>query len=303
MDLNLYPVFREIMRHGSVSKAANALGLTQPATSNALTRLRAQMGDPLFVRTRGGMLPTHYAKDILAEIEQSLDTLANLPADAPAALPLVADLNRHFTAVMSDLEETLFLPELIGQMAIAAPGTSIEVRQFHRGQLGKSLETGRVDFVMAHLTAPVKNLVSRTLAAQEFVCVARRGHPAMKKGPLTLGIYTSHGHILVAPDQGGRRGVVDEQLKRMGERRRVVCSVPHFLSACGLAAGSDHLLTVPHSLGEKMAAKFHLKIHALPFSMPGFSIGLHWHRIRDRDPEHGSFRNFILDLFQPIAPR
>ena len=103
MDLNLYPVFREIMRHGSVSKAANALGLTQPATSNALTRLRAQMGDPLFVRTRGGMLPTHYAKDILAEIEQSLDTLANLPADAPAALPLVADLNRHFTAVMSEL--------------------------------------------------------------------------------------------------------------------------------------------------------------------------------------------------------
>ncbi len=142
MDLNLYPVFLGIVRHSSVSKVANALGLTQPATSNALTRLRAQMGDPLFVRTRNGMLPTHYATEILAEIEALLDTLGNLPNITPAGLSDVGSLKRHFTAVMSDLEETLFLPDLIGQMAKAAPGISIEVRQFHRDQLQEGLDWG-----------------------------------------------------------------------------------------------------------------------------------------------------------------
>ncbi len=156
-----------------------------------------------------------------------------------------------------------------------------------------------MNFVMAHITAPIKNLVSRTLSEQQFVCVARRLHPALKKTPLSLEIYRYFGHILVAPDQCGRRVVVDDALKRLGAKRRVVCSVPHFLSTFGLAARSDHLLTVSHSMAEKVAANFGLVRHDLPFEMPGFGIGLHWHRIAERDPEHASFRNFILDLFQP----
>lgn len=302
MDLNLYPVFIEIMRHGSVSKAADALGLTQPATSNALARLRAQMADPLFVRTRGGMLPTHFAKEILPRIERSVETLRGLPADAPRALPAIGSLKRHFTIVMSDLEETLFLPELIEQLAAAAPRTSIEVMQFGRQGLQENFEKSRIDFVLANLLAPVKNVVSRPLSRQSFICVARTGHPALS-GSLSLAAYTSLGHILVAPDRGGTRGVIDERLKEVGERRQVVCSVPHFLSACALAARSDHLLTVPRLLGEMVAGNFGLDLHPLPFSMPGFTIGLHWHRTRDSDPEHASFRNFVMDLITGISSR
>ncbi len=296
MDLNLYPVFIEIMRHGSVSKAADVLGLTQPATSNALSRLRAQLGDPLFVRTRNGMLPTHFAREILPGIERSVDALKDLQGDRPVDLPEISTLEKHFTIVMSDLEETLFLPDLVENLASVAPGISIEVRQFQRDQLQQDLETGRTDFVLAHLSAPFKNVVSRPLSPQEFVCLARTNHPGLKR-KMSLEDYTSLGHILVAPDRGDNRGVVDTQLKEMGEKRKVVCSVPHFLSACVLAARSDHLLTVPRLLGEKIAENLSLKIYNLPFAMPGFTIGFHWHWTRDSEPEHQTFRNYVLELF------
>jgi len=177
MDLNLYPVFLEIMRHGSVSKAAESLGLTQSATSNALGRLREQMGDPLFVRTRKGMLPTHYAKNVRPQVERALEILGDVPTNLPAEIHHLRDLNRHFTIVMSDLEETLFLPELVERLAEKAPRVRIEVRQFQRENLQENLERGRIDFVLAYLTAPIKNIVSQPVSKQEFVCVARTGHP------------------------------------------------------------------------------------------------------------------------------
>ncbi len=295
MDFNLYPVFLEIMRHGSVSKAADALGLTQSATSNALARLRLQMEDPLFVRTRDGMLPTHFATQVRPQIERAVDQLKGVSSGTKTRLQELHGLNRRFSIVMSDLEETLFLPELVEQLAEAAPQIQIEVKQFQRESLQTALERGRTDFVLAHLTGPVKNIVSKPLSKQQFVCVARTGHPDLK-GHFSLEEYTELGHVLVAPDRGGTRGVIDDKLKEMGHRRKVVCSVPHFLPACLLAARSDHLLTVPRLLGEKVAEPFALDIHELPFAMPGFTIGLHWYRTRDSDPEHASFRAFMLNM-------
>ncbi len=300
MDFNLYPVFLEIMRHGSVSKAAESLGLTQPATSNALARLRGQLGDPLFVRTRNGMVPTHFAAQIRPRIEQSLEMLRGVSIEAPDELPSLETINRHFRIVMSDLEETLFLPDLVERLAASAPGISIEVVQFQRTQLQDNLETGRADFALAHIpiTTTVNSVISRKLSQQEFVCVTRRGNRAVGK-TLTLDDYVSLGHILVAPDRGGTRGVVDDRLRKLGQARTVVCSVPHFLSACLLASRSDHLLTIPRLLGERVKDHFGLDVHELPFDMPGFMIGLHWHQTRDSDPEHASLRNFMLSALSP----
>ncbi len=292
MDLNLYPVFLAILRHGSVSRAGEALGLSQPATSNALTRLRRQLGDPLFVRTRDGMLPTRFAKDIAPEIERAVAALAQAASDRPLDPPPIRSVRRHFTLVMSDLEETLFLPALIAALAAEAPGVTLEIRPFQRENLRDDLERGRIDFILAHLPTATKNLRSRTLSKQEFVGVARTDHPALS-GPMTLERYAALGHILVAPDRGGRRGVIDETLKELGLSRRVVCSVPHFLSACLLAAQSDHLLTVPRLLAQKAAGHFPLRLFELPLSAPGFAIGLHWYRTRDGDLEHASFAAFL----------
>ncbi|MBT5047226.1 MAG: LysR family transcriptional regulator, partial [Rhodospirillaceae bacterium] len=140
MDLNLYAVFAAIMRHGSVSQAGLSLGLTQPATSNALTRLRGQLGDQLFVRSKNGMLPTKFATQMAPIIERALADLQNVAREGATSGTDLADLKRNFTFVMSDLEEALFLTDLIGGLATAAPGVSVEVKPFRSDILQDELE-------------------------------------------------------------------------------------------------------------------------------------------------------------------
>ena len=301
MDHNLFAVFAAIMRHGSVSQAAQSLGLTQPATSNALTRLRSQLGDPLFVRSKNGMLATKFASEMAPVIERALADLQGVARQGAVHGIELADLKRNFTFVMSDLEEALFLTDLIGGLAVAAPEVSIEVRPFRSDLLQDALELERVDFVLAHLTMPLKNLVSRHLAKLDFVCVMRPDHPANAGGtdtgvPATIPLvrYLDLRHVLVAPDLGGRRGVIDDHLRTMGRQRNVICSVPHFLSACLLVSGTDYVVTLPRQLAERATRHFPLRLLDLPFAAEGFTIGLHWLSTRDKDREHAALRTFIL---------
>ncbi|MDP6871946.1 MAG: LysR family transcriptional regulator [Alphaproteobacteria bacterium] len=295
MDLNLFAVFDAIMRHRSVSLAAQSLGLTQPAASNALTRLRGQLGDQLFVRSKNGMLPTKFATAMAPVIERALADLQGVAQDGPdQGIPL-SGLKRNFTFVMSDLEEVLFLSDLVGGLATAAPSVSVEIRPFRSDILQDALEFEQVDFVIAHLTMPFKNLISRPLAKLEFVCVLRPGHPAISAdGGMELETYLELGHVLVAPDLGGRRGVIDDHLRTMERRRDVVCSVPHFLSACLLVSSTDHVVTLPRQLAERAAKHYPLRLLELPFPAGNFSIGLHWLSTRDKDREHAALRDFIL---------
>lgn len=307
MDLNLFAVFDAIMRHRSVSQAAQSLGLTQPATSNALARLRGQLGDQLFVRSKNGMLPTRYAREMAPLIERALGELQGVSRENTVPGIDLADLRRNFTFVMSDLEEGLFITDLIGGLAIAAPGVSVEVRPFRSDILREELELERVDFVIAHLTMAIKNLVSRHLAKLDFVCVMRQGHPACAgidadaAATIPLARYLDLGHVLVAPDLGGRRGVIDDHLRTMGRQRSVTCSVPHFLSACLLVTGTDRVVTLPRQLAERAAAHFPLRLLELPFTAKGFSIGLHWLSTRDKDREHAAMRAFILSTLTAPA--
>jgi DNA-binding transcriptional LysR family regulator len=305
MDLNLFAVFAAIMRHGSVSQAGQSLGLTQPATSNALTRLRSQLGDPLFVRSKNGMLPTKFASEMAPAIERALADLQGVAREGAVHGVELADLKRNFTFVMSDLEEALFLTDLIGGLAVAAPEISIEVRPFRSDILRDALELERVDFVLAYLTLPIKNLVSRPVAKLDFVCVTRRDHPSVAAtgGPSTIPLesYLALGHVLVAPDLGGRRGVIDDHLRAMGRRRSVICSVPHFLSACLLVSGTDHIVTLPRQLAERAARHFPLRLLDLPFVAEGFTIALHWLSTRDKDREHAALRAFLLSTLAAPA--
>ena len=243
MDLNLYAVCAAIMRHGSVSQAAQSLGLTQPATSNALTRLRRQLGDHLFVRSKNGMLPTKFATDMVPIIDRALGDLQSVTQDHAVSDIVQADLKGNFTFVMSDLEVVLFIIDLVGGLSPAAPGVSIEVRPFRSDILQESLELERVDFVSARMATPMKNLVSRRLLELDFVCVMGSRNGLGCEEVISLDQYIGFRHVLVAPDQGGRRGVIDDHLRTLGRQRSVVCSVPHFLSACLLVSDTDHVVS------------------------------------------------------------
>jgi DNA-binding transcriptional LysR family regulator len=302
MDLNLYLVFLAVMRHGSASRAAYALGLTQPAVSNALTRLRDRLGDPLFVRAKNGMLPTRFALDIAPEVERSVEILqavAQRRGETDDDAPL-SQLKRRFVLVMADMEESLLLPDLVAAFAKSAPGISVDATAFRRDSIQDDLELGRADFILAFLPFEIKNLISHPVVEQDFVCLCRAGHPTLGEAyGLTLEAYTGTPHILVSPDRGGARGVIDEVLQNMGAgRRQVTCTLPHFLPACLLAARTDYLLTVPRRVAQLAVEQFGLVPFELPLESPKFTIGLHWHRTRDGDPEHRAFRDIALAAFE-----
>ncbi len=299
MDLNLFAVFDAIMRHNSVSRAAENLGLTQSATSNALTRLRAELGDPLFMRSKNGMLPTSFAREMAPAIEQALAGLRQVSQIQHDDEPQLSSLRRTFTLMMSDLEEALFLSDLMRDLTTVAPAVSIEIHPFRGETLQDELELERIDLVIANLRLPIKNVVSQHLLKQDFVCAVRSDHPVTTEIGVSLGSqisldeYLRHGHILVSPDRGGRRGVIDEHLREMGKQRRVVGSVPHFLSACLLISNSDYVIALPRRLAEMAQAYFPLKLLELPFAAASFPIALHWLRTRQRDREHAWFRKFV----------
>ncbi|MBT4262624.1 MAG: LysR family transcriptional regulator [Deltaproteobacteria bacterium] len=297
MDYNLFPVFVEIMRHRNISKASMALGLTQSATSNALSRLRYQLGDQLFIRTNRGVLPTEYALEIFDRIEHSIENLKSIGTTKTRRTTTLSEISRRFKIVASDLEECLIIPKLVEALSEKAPNIQLEIRPYNRKTIKDEFELNRTDIVMAFLRDDYSNVNSLDLLYQDFCCAVRRGHPVIRENP-SLEQFVAQGHLLVSPDKGGFHGVVDDQLKKENLVRKVVASAPHFLSGCQLCSLSDHIITLPRFLAEQVAENFKLNLFELPFKMDGFTIGMHWHQQLHNDPEHRVIRTLIKSVVQ-----
>ena len=293
MDYNLFPVFVEIMRHRNISKAAAALGITQPAASNALSRLRHQFGDQLFLRASHGVIPTQYATEISAEIEHHVEQLKLLTHQQSKRDVDLSQIKRRFKIITYDMEECIIMPTLIGRLASIAPNLELELRPYNRKTFKEELITNQADIVMNYMQDVHKNLISRDLLYQDFACIARAGHPELKKR-LTVKKYSDLDHMIISPEKGGFRGWVDEKLEAMGHRRHVKVSVPHFLTGCQIVANTNYLLTLPRLVAEHARKAFDVSVFELPFEMKGFSTGIHWHRRLDSDPEHKAIREVIM---------
>ncbi len=297
MDYNLFPVFVEIMRHRNISKASMVLGLSQPATSNALARLRYQLGDQLFIRTSKGVLPTEFALEIFDRIEQSVEDLKNIGTSETRRIFELPDITRRFKIVTSDLEECLIIPKLVKTLSENAPNIQLEIRPYNRKTIKDEFQLNRTDIVMAFLRDVYPSVNSRELLYQDFCCAVRKGHPTIQDNP-TIEQFVEHGHLLVSPDKGGFHGVVDDQLKKKNMVRKVVVSAPHFLSGCQLCSMTDYIITLPRLLAEQVADSFKLNLFELPFKMDGFTIGMHWHQQLHNDPEHKVIRTLIKSIVQ-----
>jgi len=300
MDYNLFPVFVEIMRHGNLSRAAQALNMTQPAVSNALSRLRQQFGDPLFIRASHGVIPTEYAQRIAPELEHHVEQLKLITQTQSQRQVDLSQIRRRFKIVTHEMEECLILPALISRLEQDAPEIELEIRPYIRATFSQELLTNQADIVMAYLRDIHKNLISRELLYQDFVGVCRAKHPVISSTP-TLEEYASQPHLLISPDKGGFRGLVDDLLEEAGLKRRVMISAPHFMTGCQYVAQSDYLITVPRYIGEHACRSFGLQQFELPFELNGFSTSIHWHRRLDRDPEHTALRELVIDTVQQLT--
>jgi len=298
LDLNLLLVFHHLVRLGRVSQVAQTLGMSQPAVSSALGRLRQALGDELFLRTQRGMQPTPYALQLAEPVALALDSLQqalNVRASFEAATS-----TRHFRLAMTDVGEMYFLPVLMDAMASAAPGVTFEVASVTQTSLKEDMASGRIDLALGLLPQLQAGFFQQALFRQPYVCLMRAGHPLATTASLTLADFAAASHVRVVA-AGTGHGRVDEALERQGLQRRIRLTVPHYVALGHVLASTDLLATVPQRFAERTAQPFGLVVRPLPLNLPDAVIHQFWHRRLHRDPGGQWLRSTVAAVFGPTT--
>jgi DNA-binding transcriptional LysR family regulator len=293
VDLNLLIVFRQLLIEKRVSKVAENLGLTQPAISNALARLRKLLGDELFTRTPQGMEPTPYAEQLAESVTYALGMIHSALNQKSGFDPATA--RRAFTVGMTDIGEIWFLPRLVDALVRAAPNVSISTVRNTSINLKDEMETAKVDMALGLLPQLKAGFFQRRILQTRYVCLMRKGHP-LDKRRITLQEFSATEHVSVVA-QGTGHGQVDEVMQRSGIQRRVRLTVPHFTAVAHIVQTTDLVATVPEPLAQRIAEPFGLTYLPHPAKLPEASINLFWHARVHKDPANVWLRNLIFEQF------
>jgi len=291
LDLNLLVVFDQLRVERRVSKVAENLGLSQPAVSNSLAKLRKLFGDELFLRTPKGMEPTPYADQLAESVGYALAMIHSGVNQRTSFDPKSA--TRSFTIGMTDIGEIYFLPRLMQELARTAPGISVSTVHNTAINLKDEMEGGHVDLAVGLLPQLAAGFVRRRLFRQRYVCAFRKGH-ALDKGRITLREFTAAEHLVVVA-AGTGHGKADELMERAGITRRVKLRVPHFIAVGQLLRDSDLVATLPERLAESVAAPSVSGLRAFdlhrPPRQPARPSGTTPNRARSSaEPDHGLVR-------------
>lgn len=300
LDLNLLVALRALLTERHVTRAAARVGLSQPAMSHALSRLRELLGDPLLVRTPAGMRPTPRAEAMTAPLERALEDIGRLISSPAPFDPRLS--TRKFRIASNDYMELVLFPRLLRRLWAEAPG--IDVRIINLGdEANTELAEGRLDLAMgvvgqfASADGP-RGLRSRDLVSDGFVCVVRDEHPLVKKR-LSLDDFVAMPHALVAP-RGAQGSVVDSALARIGKKRRVAVEIPHFLVAPHVVRETDLVLTLAARVALSLAPLLGLRQLAPPLELPGFTMTMVWHERQHVDPAHVWLRELIASVAKDL---
>jgi DNA-binding transcriptional LysR family regulator len=299
IDLNLLRVFAQLMQDRRVSAAASALGLSQPATSNALARLRRLLGDQLFLRTPRGMEPTSYALELAGPVSLALSTLHDALNQRRTFEP--ASSERSFTLALSDVGEIYFLPELMHLLSEHAPGVTLRAVSVAGEALKEDMAGGRIDLALGLLPQLQAGFYQQVLFRQRYVCLMRSTHPLARKSRLSLKNFCAAQHVRVQATGTGH-GRVDETLARLGIERRVRLTVPHFVALGHVLASSDLLAIVPERFALRVCKPLGLSTRVLPLSIDGSAIYQFWHARLHRDPANQWLRTLIASHFGASSP-
>lgn len=294
LDLNLLLVFHHLLREKRVSSVAQVLGMSQPAVSSALGRLRASLGDELFLRTQRGMVPTPYALQLAEPVATALDGLQQALNVRASFDP--ARSQRRFTLAMTDVGEMYFLPVLMDRLARTAPGVTLHVVAVTDADLKDDMASGRTDLALGLLPQLQAGFFKQALFRQPYVCLMREGHPLARSPDLTLADFAAADHVRVIA-AGTGHGRVDEALERQGLQRRIRLTVPHYVALGDVLGHSDLIATVPERFAQRVLAPFGLVTRRLPLAVEDSAIHQFWHGRLHRDPGHIWLRQRIARVF------
>lgn len=293
IDLNLLVVFKQLLAERSVSRAAEALGLSQPAVSNALARLRKLLGDELFLRTPAGMEPTPFAEQLAESITYGLGMIHSALNQRSSFEP--AESTRSFVIGMTDIGEIYFLPRLMERLRRDAPGVTVSTVRNTAMNLRDDMEAGKVDLAIGLLPQLKAGFFQRRLFRQRYVCMFRKGHK-LDKRKVSLAEFGAAEHLLVI-SEGTGHGKVDEVLKRSGVERRISLTVPHFVAVGHILQATDMVTTVPERFAERMVEAFGLTYVTHPAALPEVAINVFWHAKFHKAPANQWLRSVVFDLF------
>jgi len=294
-DLNLLPIAFALYDELSVSRAAQVLGMSQPAVSMALRRMRAIFNDPLFIRASGGVTPTPRAHALVQATRPLVERLQEgLLTEEPFD---PARSTRTISVALSDVGEMVFLPKLLERLRARAPRCTIRSVSMPPAQLVHGFEKGEIDLAVGYFPDLKKhNFLEQRLFTHHFACLMRAGHPRRAKR-LSLENFLAMEHAVVHAE-GRSQEIFERFLERKRIRRKVVLHTPHFLSIPIIIARSDLVATVPHALAiyfTRMSRELALAMP--PFDIAGFDVKQHWHRRFHNDPRNRWLREQVAQLF------
>ncbi len=289
VDLNLLTVLGALLRHASVTRAAEELGMSQPAVSRALGRLRALLGDALLVRgPTGALIPTPRAQALAPRLEALLAETAELVSREgfdPARLQAVMRL------AATDHDTLMLLPRLVPLLAAEAPGLALRVLPI-TGTTVEELAAGRLDLAFSVLGTPLPaSLRQLSLYHDRLVTVLRAGHPAL--AGWSLDGFCALDHILVSITGRGT-GAVDDALAGLGRRRRVALWLPHFHAALRMVAQTEMAVTLPRSLALEHGPALGLEVREAPLPLTGFTATAIWPEVLGGAPAHRWLRGRVV---------
>ncbi|MCG8422355.1 MAG: LysR family transcriptional regulator [Proteobacteria bacterium] len=292
INLNLLLALDALLSEVGVSRAAQRLGVSQPAMSQSLRQLRELFDDPLLVRSGGEMALTPKAETLALPLRRALVELQRLLQGDIGFDPTQSQ--RRFTVAMADSVVGL-LPRLLEKMGEEAPSVDLEVRPLVTNHYPERLATGELDVAIStNFDSLTRDVRSEVLFSEPFVCLARKSNPGIvldESGRLELEAYLALPHALISP-RGEGPAVVDTALEALGRKRRIALRVPYFLAAPLVVAHSDLILTAPVRTAREFTHV--LDLFDPPIELPPFDVLLVWHQRFDKDPSNRWFRRLLV---------
>jgi DNA-binding transcriptional LysR family regulator len=289
-DLNLFIAFDVIYTEKNLTKAGQVLGITQPAVSNALSRLRELFDDELFIRTSKGMIPTPVANQIINDVRSALSLIQNTISETEKFDPFTADMT--FKISIGDSSEYRLLPLLIKELAEVAPKIKVETYLTPRKDAPRELASGTINFSIDPPVHSDPHLKHEKIYEEDYVMIVRKDHPILEKKEITIQDYLDLSHIHISNRKTGL-GHVDMTLYRLGLSRDISLRAQHFLVAPYIVEQSDLAITTTKGF----AVDRNLAWRELPFEIDPLVLHLYWHEAKDSDTSSKWMKELMLKTY------
>ena len=300
LNLRELRILHALLHERSITRTAELLATTQPGISKVLRHLRAQFGDPLFVRNGHAMQPTAKALEIADQLRTLLGVADSLRASATAFDPVRSD--RTFSLLLTDVGMVRFLPPLIAHVAAIAPKVNIRAMPLDSRQFELTLEAGEADLALGAFPKAPRHLRRQRWYFDGYVTVVRKGHPKIPSVRSRAG-FLAQRHILVTASESGHaaHGTAQRVLTSQIAPGNIMLRVPSFIAGAIVAAETDGLTTLPANLAKRLAEPLGLTAFETPIALPRIEITQYWHERYHRDPAHRWFRSVTSELFGATA--